>query len=242
MWFEHSEIPMLYLQDTTEKGFKSSSGVDYAPCDNQNSLFGFKRGAIVQPSSARAHGDGEGFRADENGKRHGSVQKDGSLTLFFFLVAHSVLNLKLHFLERERFCRRVIQCLSLLQQGSHQIVGHVSLSETNSKVQKVEGASKLPCRDCSDRSTSTLSASASSYSSVTSSGSTFYTYFECWLGCPQEPMPENHNNHRLAVLGTNIPSPTRHLFVSYCETGMVFFGCEQAPLMGVVSHGFPQRW
>ena len=75
MWFEHSEIPMLYSQGTTEKGFKSSSGVDHAPCDNRNSLFGFKGRAIVQPSSAQAHGDGGAFRADENGKRHGNVKK-----------------------------------------------------------------------------------------------------------------------------------------------------------------------
>jgi hypothetical protein len=68
MWFEHSEIPMLFLQGTTEKGFKSSSGVGHAPCEYQNSLFGFKRRAIVQPSSAQSLGEGGGFRADENGK------------------------------------------------------------------------------------------------------------------------------------------------------------------------------
>jgi len=44
-------------------------------------------------------------------------------------------------------------------------------------------------------------------------------------------MPTIDNNQRLAALVKNAPSTTLHLIVGSGERGMVFFACEQAPLM-----------
>jgi hypothetical protein len=54
-------------------------------------------------------------------------------------------------------------------------------------------------------------------------------------------MPPIDNNQRMAVLVKNTPSKTLHLFVGRGDRGMVFFGCEQAPLMTFQNHGLPSR-
>jgi hypothetical protein len=54
-------------------------------------------------------------------------------------------------------------------------------------------------------------------------------------------MPALDNNHRHAVLVKNAPSASLHLFFGAGERGIVFFSCEQAPLMTFQSHGLPSR-
>ena len=54
-------------------------------------------------------------------------------------------------------------------------------------------------------------------------------------------MPIVDNNQRLAVLVKNAPCVTLHLIAGGGERGMVFFACEQAPLMTFQSHGLPSR-
>ena len=54
-------------------------------------------------------------------------------------------------------------------------------------------------------------------------------------------MPTIGDNQRLAVLVKNAPSTPLHLIVGKSKRGMVFFGCEQAPLMTLQSHGLPSR-
>jgi hypothetical protein len=54
-------------------------------------------------------------------------------------------------------------------------------------------------------------------------------------------MPTIDNNQRLAVIVKNAPSTTLHLIVGSSERGMVFFACEQAPLMTFQSYGFVNR-
>jgi hypothetical protein len=54
-------------------------------------------------------------------------------------------------------------------------------------------------------------------------------------------MPTIDNNRRLAVLVNNVPSATLHLIAGSGERGMVFFACEQAPLMTFQSNGLPSR-
>jgi hypothetical protein len=49
------------------------------------------------------------------------------------------------------------------------------------------------------------------------------------------------NNRRVAVLMKNAPCVTLHLIAGGGERGMVFFACEQAPLMTFQSHGAPSR-
>lgn len=49
------------------------------------------------------------------------------------------------------------------------------------------------------------------------------------------------NNQRLTLLVENSPSTTLHLIVGNNHRGMVFFVCEQAPLMTFKSHGLPAR-
>ena len=49
------------------------------------------------------------------------------------------------------------------------------------------------------------------------------------------------NNQRLTLLVKNTPSTTLHLIVGSNEREMVFFACEQAPLMTFKSHGLPAR-
>ena len=54
-------------------------------------------------------------------------------------------------------------------------------------------------------------------------------------------MPTINDNQRQAVLMKNAASATLHLFVGNSERGMVFFACEQAPLMTFQNHGLPSR-
>lgn len=54
-------------------------------------------------------------------------------------------------------------------------------------------------------------------------------------------MPTINDNQRQAVLVKNAASATLHLFVGKSESGMVFFACEQAPLMTFQNHGLPSR-
>jgi hypothetical protein len=54
-------------------------------------------------------------------------------------------------------------------------------------------------------------------------------------------MPTIDNNQRLAVLVKNAPCVTLHLVVGSRERGLVFFVCEQAPLMTFQSYGRPSR-
>ncbi len=49
------------------------------------------------------------------------------------------------------------------------------------------------------------------------------------------------NRHRLTLLVDNRPSATLHLIVGNNQRGMVFFACEQAPLLTFKSHGLPVR-
>jgi hypothetical protein len=49
------------------------------------------------------------------------------------------------------------------------------------------------------------------------------------------------NNQRLTLLVENPPSTTLHLIVGSNERGMLFFACEQAPLLTFKSHGLPAR-
>lgn len=53
------------------------------------------------------------------------------------------------------------------------------------------------------------------------------------------------NNQRLTLLVENSPSTTLHLILGNIlgnnHRGMVFFVCEQAPLMTFKSHGLPAR-
>ncbi len=54
-------------------------------------------------------------------------------------------------------------------------------------------------------------------------------------------MTTNADNQRLTILVKQAPSATLHLFVGNSKRGMVFFACEQAPLMTFQSHGLPSR-
>jgi hypothetical protein len=54
-------------------------------------------------------------------------------------------------------------------------------------------------------------------------------------------MPTSDSNQRLAVLVKNAPSTTLHLNVGNNQRGIVFFACEQAPLMTFQSFGLPSR-
>jgi hypothetical protein len=54
-------------------------------------------------------------------------------------------------------------------------------------------------------------------------------------------MPRSDNSERLAVIVKSTPSTTLHLIVGTSERGMVFFACEQAPLMTFQSYGFVKR-
>jgi hypothetical protein len=54
-------------------------------------------------------------------------------------------------------------------------------------------------------------------------------------------MPALDNNHWHAVLVKNAPRASLHLFIGASERGIVFFSCEQAPLMAFQSHGLPSR-
>jgi hypothetical protein len=54
-------------------------------------------------------------------------------------------------------------------------------------------------------------------------------------------MPTIDNNRRFAVLVKNAPCAPLRLIVGSGERGMVFFACEQAPLMTFQSHALPSR-
>lgn len=54
-------------------------------------------------------------------------------------------------------------------------------------------------------------------------------------------MPTIDNKQRLAVLVKNAPCATLHLIAGSGERGLVFFACEQAPLMTFQSYGLPSR-
>jgi hypothetical protein len=54
-------------------------------------------------------------------------------------------------------------------------------------------------------------------------------------------MPRGDNSERLAIIVKNTPSATLHLIVGTSERGMVFFACEQAPLMTFQSYGLVMR-
>jgi len=54
-------------------------------------------------------------------------------------------------------------------------------------------------------------------------------------------MPKIDNHQRLAVLVKNVPSTTLHLIAGSGKIGMVFFACEQAPLMTFQNYGAPRR-
>ena len=54
-------------------------------------------------------------------------------------------------------------------------------------------------------------------------------------------MPTSDNNHRLTVLVKNAPSATLHRNAANNERGLVFFACEQAPLMTFQNYGLPSR-
>ncbi len=54
-------------------------------------------------------------------------------------------------------------------------------------------------------------------------------------------MQRNDDKQRLAVVLKSTPSTTLHLIVGTSERGMVFFACEQAPLMTFQSYGFVKR-
>jgi len=54
-------------------------------------------------------------------------------------------------------------------------------------------------------------------------------------------MPTIDNKQRLLVLVKNAPCATLHLIAGSGETGIVFFACEQAPLMTFQSYGLPSR-
>jgi len=49
------------------------------------------------------------------------------------------------------------------------------------------------------------------------------------------------SNQRLTLLVENHPSTRLHLLVGKNDLGMVFFACEQAPLLTFKSHGLPAR-
>ena len=49
------------------------------------------------------------------------------------------------------------------------------------------------------------------------------------------------DNRRLPVIVKNSPRTALHLIVGNGERGMVFFACEQAPLMTFQSYGFVKR-
>jgi hypothetical protein len=49
------------------------------------------------------------------------------------------------------------------------------------------------------------------------------------------------NHHRLTHLVKDSPGRTLHLIVDNNQRGIVFFACEQAPLVTFKSHGLPAR-
>jgi hypothetical protein len=49
------------------------------------------------------------------------------------------------------------------------------------------------------------------------------------------------NNQRLTLLVENSPSTMLHLLVGNNDRGMMFFACEQAPLLAFKNHGLPAR-
>ena len=54
-------------------------------------------------------------------------------------------------------------------------------------------------------------------------------------------MPTIDNKLRLAVLVKNAPSTRLHLIVGSNDRGMVFFCCEQSPMLTLQAYGLPAR-
>ena len=54
-------------------------------------------------------------------------------------------------------------------------------------------------------------------------------------------MPTIDHTRRLSLLVGNVPHSMFHLLVGNNEKGMVFFVCEQAPLLTLQSHDLPAR-
>jgi hypothetical protein len=52
-------------------------------------------------------------------------------------------------------------------------------------------------------------------------------------------MRTKNSNDCLGVHSTNTPNARLHLIAKINEAGVVFFACEQAPLLTLQSHGLP---